>query len=156
MLKEAGMVVSVVVPGFGPTATGQTTTGDLARQTAQVFPLLAMGVRAVEETLDLIETLSPVCECRAMAQGVDAGNVLLFAVALDDRLRSVELHQSLKSFRKIFTAPTQPVVPPTLLIPGLLADVDVPELVELAKPTVVEVVSESDLSEFWPWDRLRQ
>jgi dienelactone hydrolase len=152
---EAGkLVVSLMAPGYGPTASGQTTVGDLARHLATSSPLLGMAVGGVRQTATLVEDLWKGAVLHGTATGVDASNVLLFAAALDpNRFKTVRVYDSMGSFRDLFTAPTDPVVPPTLLIPGLLAAADVPDLVELGRPTKVSIESVSDLSEFPPWDR---
>jgi hypothetical protein len=54
------------------------------------------------------------------------------------------------SFESLLTAPSLPYVPPTLVIPGILASVSVDDLRWLAAPREIHILSESDLSEFHP------
>jgi hypothetical protein len=153
VISRRAISVSVMVPGYGPTASAQTSVGDLARHIATSFPLLGMGVLTAQRTATLAAELWQKPTLHLTATGVDASNVLLFTAAIDNRFKTAAAHQGLRSFQTLFTAPTEPVVPPTLLLPGLLAEVDVQDLIEMAAPTKVSIQTESDLTEFFPWDR---
>jgi len=147
--EEAVVVMSV--PGFGPVASSQMTIGNLARRLSTRHTLLGLGVSATQRTLDLLDALAPDTRFGVVAYGVDASNVAYFASALDGRIEQATAYQAVSSFQRFLTDPSGPVLPPTLLVPGLIAYVDVEDLQWLASPRSIVIESESDLTEFKSW-----
>jgi dienelactone hydrolase len=149
-LDKGDIVAVVIAPGYGPLAPSQSTTGNFARQQAKGFTLTGMGVSTIERSVDLLRIQWPDSAINLHANGVDAGNMGYFAVALDPRIDAAWVTEGMASFESLLTAPTQPYVPPTLVIPGILASVSVDDLRWLASPREIHILSESDLSEFHP------
>ena len=151
-LSNGGGIGVLIPPGFGPTASSQVPRGNVARILG-IGPrptLLGLGVGAVRAALSLIDRGVKAASVTLHARGVAAGVIAAFSAALDVRVAGVRVEQGLRSFRDILTAPTKPVVPPVLLISGILSDVDMDDLRRLAEPRRIEMISESDLSEFSP------
>lgn len=149
----------LIAPGFGATASSQMTTGNLAALIANrdlaaflgISPrptLLGLGVGAVRAALSLIDHGVKAASVTLHARGVEVGVIAAFSGALDDRVAGVRIEKGLRSFRDILTAPSKPVVPPVLLISGILSEVDMDDLRRLAGSHRIEIVSESNLSEF--------
>ena len=143
-------VVVIYLPGFGPLRSTQNRTGQLAltMPTKIERTLLGVGVESVQATLDLVETLYPNAAVIGHSDGVDAGNVLAFSAALDERISEAHLYNSIDTFIDFLMAPTNPIPAPTMAIPGLAAYVDIPDLQELAGERQIVIESESDLSEY--------
>jgi hypothetical protein len=140
----------VFPPGFGPFRSTQDKLGRFAVRLPLLLErtLLGLGIETVERALDLFSTLFGSIRVEADADGVDAGNILAFAAALDDRISSATIRRGVATFRRFLTSPTPAIPAPTLAVPGIAAYVDIDDLVSLAAPRRLEVASESDLTEF--------
>jgi hypothetical protein len=143
-------VVVVYLPGFGWLRSAQDKLGNLAIGMPEKLgrTLLGVGVETVQAALSLTEFLYPGAVVRGRSEGVDAGNVLAFATALDTRLSSAHLYHAVATFQDFLVAASHPIPAPTLAIPGLAAHVDMPDLQALALPRRIVVKTRSDLSEY--------
>ena len=112
--------------------------------------LLGLGAAAAQVSFDLIKSLWPDAVISLEADGVEAGVIGMITGALDDRAGKVIIRNGLRSFEYLLTAPTNPVPPPILLVPGLIVDFDVDLFRRMMRPRPLEIQSESDLSEFPP------
>jgi hypothetical protein len=109
--------------------------------------LLGLGVEAVRSGLDLLDSQWPGGTVAAESHGVDAGAVIAFATVLDDRIAAAHMHGGVATFTRFLTSPVDAIPAPTLYIPGLAAEVDIPDLQRLAGPGRLTIESESDLYE---------
>lgn len=147
----AGRAVTVLyLPGFGPLRSTQEKLGMLAVRMPSKLgrTLLGVGVESVGAALNLVHVLYPGARVLGHSEGVDAGNVLAFAAALDARLAEVRLVRAVRSFQDFLTSPANAIPAPTLAIPGLAAWVDVSDLQRLAGAARIRIESTSDLSEY--------
>ena len=148
--KRSERIGFLTAPGFGPAASSQQTIGNLARAQSGSLTLLGMGVAATKRGIDLMERIHPKAAIHLNAEGVDAGLVACFTAALDDRPSTVRIRCGLGSFQRLLDAPSRPVPPPTLFVPGLIAELDIDDLEYLIAPRSIIIESESDLTEYPP------
>jgi dienelactone hydrolase len=149
-LKASNTVLVLYLPGFGPLQSPQERLGDLAMRISSRLDrtLLGVGVEAVEAGLDLIETFGQGATVTAESFGVDAGTVISFATALDDRIGQALVYDGLVSFQRFFTSAVEAIPPPTLAVAGMAAQVDISDLQRIAGNDRLLIESESDLRDY--------
>ena len=150
-LADGRAIGILTPPSYGAMQWPQTSRGNLSQQAIRYdYTLVGLGVLAVSETHTLLEKLNLATHTILYADGVEPSIIAMFAIAMDDRAECAELHHSIDSFTDLLTAPSRPIIPPVLYIPGILSVVDVPDLQALAGEGVIQIRSTSDLSEFAP------
>jgi dienelactone hydrolase len=150
VVERGNTALVVYLPGFGPLRSPQERLGDLAMRVSSRLDrtLLGLCVEAVEAGLDLLQSHCPGATVTAESHGVDAGNVIGFATALDERIACARVHEGVATFQRFFTSSVDAIPAPTLAIAGLAAQVDVPDLQRLAGDGRLRIESESDLLDY--------
>jgi dienelactone hydrolase len=148
-IDDGAAVMVVYLPGFGPLRSPQERLGDLAMRLSMRLDrtLLGLGVEAVRSGLDLLDSWYPGVTVTAESHGIDAGAVIAFATVLDDRIAEARMHEGVATFTRFLTSQVDAIPAPTLSIPGLAAQVDIPDLQRLAGNGRLTLESESDLHE---------
>lgn len=150
-LTDGYAVIVLHPPGYGPLVWPQTSRGDHAHYALDYgYTLAGVGVSSVLATVSLAQSVYPGAQVELYANGVEASILAMFATALDDRIMGANVYNSVRSFIDFLTAPTLPIMPPTLLVPGVLSTVDVGDLQRLAGERAITIYSVSDLALFYP------
>jgi dienelactone hydrolase len=140
-LAAEGNAVLAITPRPSPPGTEETKSpllghfyllslrADLVGRT-----LLGMRVDDVIEAVDFLASRPDIdpASIRAAASG-HLGLVLLHAALLDARLAHVEVDHVLTSYRSLLDAP-MPIGAPEDVVPGVLADYDIPDIVQALGP----------------------
>jgi hypothetical protein len=142
-LAAAGNIVLAVSPRPSPPGTEETKAAILG-----VFYLSELRAELVGKTLMGMRIDDTICALNFLAShaGVDAqkitaeasghlGLVLLHAAVLDQRLSHITIDHSLSSYRSLVEAP-MPVGAPEDILPGVLLQYDLPDLVKALGPRV--------------------
>jgi pimeloyl-ACP methyl ester carboxylesterase len=149
---KAGSVVALIDPrGMGettplPPGTGGYGRGPFGPDEREAFlglhlarPLLGQRVFDVLQVLDKLD----------LGQGFDAvgvgmgAAVILHAAALDERIRSIEVRQGLVSWLALTSSP-QSKGQLASVVPGVLADYDLPDLASLIAPRKLVIYQPMD------------
>lgn len=150
-LAEGYAVIVLHPPGYGSLVWPQTSRGDHAHYAVDYgYTLAGVGVSSVLATASLAQSVYPGAQVELYANGVEASILGMLATALDERIGRADVYNSVHSFLDFLTAPTLPIMPPTLLVPGILSTVDVGDLQRLAGERTITIHSFSDLASFYP------
>jgi len=153
LVRSGSVVLSLDARGFGETApvSPKGTWGDTTTPTAIAHvafhlnrPLLGGRVEEVLSALDILVGRREVDAGKVRAVGIgEAGPVVLHAAALDARIGSVAVQQSIESWMEVMEgAPSQDQF--GSVVPGALRRYDLPDLVRAIAPRPVEVRSPLD------------
>jgi hypothetical protein len=142
-LADAGNVVLALTPRPSPPGTEETKAPILG-----VFYLSELRAELVGKTLMGMRIDDTICALNFLAShaGVDAkritaeasghlGLVLLHAAVLDRRLSHITIDHSLSSYRSLVEA-RMPIGAPEDILPGVLRQYDLPDLVKALGPRV--------------------
>lgn len=154
---NAGETVIIVYPlGFAPLYAYQYRTYLLSSVLEQRTgtTLLGLGVQSLFQGVSLAHTLTnDTTEIILHADGVDAQNISLFATAIYGNVDSIIIENGVNSFTDFYDAPTNPIPPPTLAINGIMAYIDIQDLIDLSAIDV-SIESTGELYEFRPYHDL--
>ncbi len=154
---DAGEPVIIIYPvGFAPLYSYQYRTYMLSSvlERRSGTTLLGLGVQALEQGVNLAHiTLNRSADIILHVDGVDAQSIGLFGTAIYGNIDSIIINNGVNSFTDFFDSPTNPIPPPTLAINGIMAYVDIQNLIDLSAIDV-SVESTGDLYEFRPYHHL--
>ncbi len=154
LLEKGHIVFSIDLRGFGETADDPDMGSKFRNDEHRVVTIALhlgrslLGQR-VEDILTAIDVL-PALQNGDMNQlevvGVGrAGPVVLHAAALDQRIKTVTIRNSINSWMDVVASPLAPNQL-THVVPGALSKYDLPDLLETIKPRTVNILDPVDLS----------